>query len=158
MLNAAQVPVLIFSAGVGDLLEQVLQRDGVLLPNLQVVSNYMEFDSNDRVSAFRPPLIHMFNKNESSIATHHSQYFERLSSRVNAILLGDSLGDVHMDRGMPSRKDSEAGVVLKIGFLNDKINERCPQFMESFDVVRKSQDFGFGMHFKISSTSSGSSG
>ncbi|OXA65068.1 cytosolic 5'-nucleotidase 3 [Folsomia candida] len=132
MLNMHRIPVLIFSAGVGNILESVLEREQVHFPNIKVVSNYMDFDECDRVTSFQKPLIHMFNKNENAL--RHSTYFAELQSRRNALLLGDSLGDVHMDHGMPS-SHKEEGVVLKIGFLNDKISERCPEFMENFDIV-----------------------
>lgn len=64
---------------------------------------------------FQGELIHTFNKNESGI--HRSDYFERLRGRSNVILLGDSLGDLRMADGAASN----ANVVLKIGFLNDKV-------------------------------------
>jgi hypothetical protein len=53
------VPVLIFSAGVGDVLEEVLRREDAFFPNLKVVSNYMEFDETGRLRTFKDPLIHM---------------------------------------------------------------------------------------------------
>jgi len=54
------VPVLVFSAGIGDILEAVLIREDSFFPNLKVVSNYMEFDDSGRVTAFKKPLIHMY--------------------------------------------------------------------------------------------------
>ncbi len=57
-------------------------------------------------------------------------YFEELSNRNNALVLGDSLGDIGMDKGMHN-----PGAILKIGFLNDKISERMESFVNSFDVV-----------------------
>lgn len=40
------VPLLIFSAGVGDVLEEVIRQAGVFHPNVKVFSNYMDFDEN----------------------------------------------------------------------------------------------------------------
>lgn len=39
-----QIPLLIFSAGVGDVLEEVIRQNHVFHPNVQVISNYMDFD------------------------------------------------------------------------------------------------------------------
>lgn len=45
------------------------------------------------------------------------------------ILIGDSPGDVHMSEGL------EVENILKIGFLNTKVEERLAEFTEKFDVV-----------------------
>lgn len=44
------------------------------------------------------------------------KYFEELSHRHNALVLGDSLGDVQMGKGLHNPES-----ILKIGFLNDKV-------------------------------------
>lgn len=74
--------------------------------------------------------IYRFNKSESGF--HNSAYFKEFSHRNNALVLGDSLGDVGMDKGM-----HDPGAVLKIGFLNDKIDELMESYIENYDVVRK---------------------
>lgn len=43
-LEEQQVPLLIFSAGVGDVLEEVIQQNSVFHPNIRIISNYMDFD------------------------------------------------------------------------------------------------------------------
>lgn len=63
-------------------------------------------------------LIHTFNKNESAI--HKSDYFSRLRHRENVLLLGDSIGDLRMAEGATDAKH-----ILKIGFLNHKVNKLC---------------------------------
>lgn len=40
------IPVFIFSAGIGDILEEVIHQAGVYHPNITVVSNFMDFDDN----------------------------------------------------------------------------------------------------------------
>jgi hypothetical protein len=42
--------VFIFSAGIGDVLEEVIRQAGVYYPNVKVVSNFMDFDENVRKS------------------------------------------------------------------------------------------------------------
>ena len=100
-LNDAQVPVMIFSAGVGDILEEVLRRTNSYHSNTKVVSNCMEFNEEGRLIGFKEPLIHMYNKNEKSILQTHPTYFDDLTHRPNVLLMGDSLGDIDMVEGKP---------------------------------------------------------
>lgn len=51
-LQQHDVPVFIFSAGLGDVLEEIIRQAGVYHPNVKVVSNFMDFDEN--VSACSP--------------------------------------------------------------------------------------------------------
>lgn len=113
-LNEKGVPVLVFSAGVGDVIDEALKISGLMKDNIKVISNYMEYDENDKMVRFSSQLIHMFNKNESAV--RHASYFQELSHRNNVILMGDSLGDLHMAHGV-----EPPSTVLKIGYLNDKV-------------------------------------
>ncbi|XP_045144603.1 cytosolic 5'-nucleotidase 3A [Echinops telfairi] len=45
-LQQHSVPVFIFSAGIGDILVEVIDQAGVYHPNIKVVSNFMDFDEN----------------------------------------------------------------------------------------------------------------
>lgn len=127
-LSDKGVPVLIFSAGMGDVLVRTLDKHNINHPNVKVVSNFFKYDEAGRVDGFAGDMIHIFNKNESSI--HDSSYYSKLSQRTNAILLGDSMGDVKMTKGLP-----ESHNVLRIGYLNEKVSERLPAYTEAFDIV-----------------------
>ena len=43
------IPVFIVSAGIGDVLEEVIRQAGVYHSNVKVVSNFMDFDENVRM-------------------------------------------------------------------------------------------------------------
>lgn len=43
-LHKHQVPLLVLSAGIGDVIEAVIRQHSLLFDNVKVVSNYMEFD------------------------------------------------------------------------------------------------------------------
>ena len=43
-LKEQNIPLLVFSAGIGDVLEEVIRQAGVFYPNVKVISNYMDFD------------------------------------------------------------------------------------------------------------------
>ncbi|KAK2186852.1 hypothetical protein NP493_186g00009 [Ridgeia piscesae] len=127
-LHDHKVPVLIFSAGIGDIIERVMRQQSHMYSNIKIVSNYMDFDNEGTLIGFKGDIIHIFNKNEGAI--HRSDYFLDLAHRENIILLGDSMGDLRMADGAVSNKN-----LLKIGFLNDKIESSLPMYMDAFDIV-----------------------
>ncbi|XP_053496229.1 7-methylguanosine phosphate-specific 5'-nucleotidase-like isoform X2 [Ictalurus furcatus] len=78
------------------------------------------------VCAFKGDVIHTFNKREGAL--QNTQQF--VHDRSNVLLLGDSLGDLDM-------ADSVQGLrnILRIGYLNDKVEERREAYVRSYDIV-----------------------
>ncbi|KAM7371614.1 hypothetical protein PAMP_008832 [Pampus punctatissimus] len=122
------IPLLIFSAGIGDILEEVIRQAGVFHPNVKVFSNYMDFDESGVLKAFKGELIHTYNKREGALL--NTGHFQELRTRPNVLLLGDSLGDLTMADGVQDIEN-----ILKIGFLNDKVEERMQSYLDSYDIV-----------------------
>uniref|UniRef100_A0A8C5QD00 5'-nucleotidase n=1 Tax=Leptobrachium leishanense TaxID=445787 RepID=A0A8C5QD00_9ANUR len=116
-LHRSEIPLLIFSAGIGDVLEEIIRQAGVFYPNINVVSNYMDFDENGILVGFKGELIHTYNKNNSILRDR--AYFQQIKDRSNILLVGDTLGDLTMADGV-AKLDN----ILRIGFLNDKISGR----------------------------------
>lgn len=127
-LHQLSVPLLIFSAGVGDVLEEVIRQAGVFHPNVKVISNYMDFDESGVLQAFKGELIHIYNKREGALL--NTEHFKELQSRCNVLLLGDSLGDLNMADGVVDLQST-----LKIGYLNDKVEERRESYLNSYDII-----------------------
>ncbi|XP_038836466.1 cytosolic 5'-nucleotidase 3-like [Salvelinus namaycush] len=127
-LQEQNIPLLIFSAGVGDVLEEVIRQAGVFHPNVKVFSNYMDFDETGVLKAFKGELIHIYNKREGALL--NTGHFQELKSRHNVLLVGDSLGDLTMADGVHSMEN-----ILKIGFLNDKVEERKTSYLNAYDIV-----------------------
>jgi len=123
-LEKEQVPVLIFSAGLGDLILAILQQFKTHHSNMKVISNFCDYNDEGFVVGLKSPMIHMFNKSENSV------HDPELEHRHNVVLLGDSLGDLSMADGVKN-----VNVVLSIGFLNKKISENLPRYKEKYDVV-----------------------
>nr|CAB3264462.1 cytosolic 5'-nucleotidase 3-like [Phallusia mammillata] len=128
LLNNHSVPLLIFSAGVGDILKEVISQKSTFHPNMKIVSNFMKFNEKGKMIGFLSDLIHVFNKNEGSLC--HSQYFNDIRHRHNILLLGDSMGDLHMADGV-----EDVSTCLKIGYLNDKVDVLLDSFMDAWDIV-----------------------
>ncbi|XP_022595305.1 7-methylguanosine phosphate-specific 5'-nucleotidase [Seriola dumerili] len=127
-LHEHSIPLLIFSAGIGDILEEVIRQAGVFHPNVKVFSNYMDFDECGVLKAFKGELIHIYNKREGALL--NTGHFQELRARPNVLLMGDSLGDLTMADGVQQMEN-----ILKIGFLNDKVEERKQSYLDSYDIV-----------------------
>jgi 5'-nucleotidase len=122
-----QVPFLVFSAGIGNIIEEILKQVDLYYGNMHIVSNMMVFDENDICVDFKEPLIHVFNKSEFQLET--SAYYKLIKKRANVILMGDSLGDLQMSKGVAH------DLCLNIGFLNHDIKSLEPAYINAFDVV-----------------------
>ena len=130
-LNQADVPVLVMSAGLGDILVEVMDAFGVYhRSNTKVVSNFLSYDHDGLVTGIEGSMIHVYNK--STCAISDSEYFKTNFSRNNVILMGDSIGDLTMAQGV-----ANPDAVLKIGFLNNMTTaeKRLPSFLDGFDIV-----------------------
>jgi 5'-nucleotidase len=119
------IPVLVFSAGLANVIEEILRQNNLLLPHLHIVSNVMLFDETGTVRDFAPPLIHVFNKSEAVLPDA-----VEVSRRPNILLMGDSIGDLRMTDGLNGKE-----VELTVGFLNHDVDRLKPQYLEAFDIV-----------------------
>ncbi|KAH3747837.1 cytosolic 5'-nucleotidase 3A-like isoform X2 [Dreissena polymorpha] len=127
-LHSNDIPLLIFSAGVGDVIQEVIAQQSTLYDNMHIVSNFIDFDENGTLIGFKSDIIHVYNKNENAV--HDSDYFPNLSHRTNLLLMGDSLGDLQMANGAESLEAK-----LTIGFLNTRVTESLALYISKYDIV-----------------------
>jgi 5'-nucleotidase len=124
------------SAAPGDMVEEYLKENNLLKKNVYVVANRYEFDSKGRAIKIKEPIIHTFNKNEVSL--RGTPAFEAVKNRKNVLLLGDEIGDLGMIEGF------DFDNLLRIGFLNENVNERIGEYKKEFDaVLTNDSDFSF---------------
>uniref|UniRef100_A0A1B6LK30 5'-nucleotidase n=1 Tax=Graphocephala atropunctata TaxID=36148 RepID=A0A1B6LK30_9HEMI len=117
LLSHHRVPLIVSSAGVGEVIEHVLKEH-----NPRVVSNFIKFDENDQIKGFSKPTVSVFNKNRFPLPVDED--------RRNVMLLGDSLGDCNMADNVPGLK-----TVLKIGFFTGTDKEKLEKYKSCYDVV-----------------------
>ncbi len=126
-LEKNKVPLLIFSAGMGDVIDIALTEMGLLSNNIFLAANFMELNKKGNVAGFSRPLIHSQNKSEALVRNLPAG--RELDKRDNLILLGDIPEDVGMSEGI------EHECILKIGFLNEEIEQRLPEYKKHFDLI-----------------------
>jgi len=127
LLKNKSIPLLIFSAGLGDVIKEFMLRKNQLSDNIHIISNFYNFDDKGYVTGYKSKAIHVFNKNEVEI--QDSPYHKEIQERKNVILLGDSLGDLGMAEGM------NHDCIIKIGFLNHKEDELLEEYSKHYDVI-----------------------
>lgn len=113
-LYNARVPIIVFSAGLGDIVEVVLRYHNALFDNVKVISNFLKYNGNQLDGFKNDVLIHVYNKNECALA---KDYLKVLQKRQNVLLMGDTIGDASMVEGIEDTK-----AVLKIGFLYEHVS------------------------------------
>ncbi|XP_077245188.1 5'-nucleotidase / magnesium ion binding protein isoform X2 [Tasmannia lanceolata] len=141
-LEERDVPVLIFSAGLADIIEEVLrQKLHRSFKNIKIVSNRMVFNSSGQLVAFKGRTIHVLNKNEHALdmaAPVHDQLggIDKLNDdnvtvkkRTNVLLLGDHIGDLGMSDGLNYENR------IAVGFLNDNVEKSLESYRNAFDIV-----------------------
>lgn len=123
-----RVPVLVFSAGLGECVVSAMRAAGLLLPHVKVVSNFLEYDDAGLIVGVKGEVIHTHNKNETAIK--NTDYYERVKERNNVLLMGDNMGDAGMAEGM-----EHCDVVIKIGFLGRNTEANLQNYIKTFDIV-----------------------
>lgn len=127
LLDSKDIPLVFMSAAPGDMLEEYLKKNHLLTKSVYVVSNKYDFDDSGKATKIREPIIHVLNKKEVSLKKY--LIYDSLKKRKNVILMGDDLGDVGMAEGL------EYDNIIKIGFLNEKVEERLELYKQNFDIV-----------------------
>lgn len=126
-LNRYNIPVVFMSAAPGDMLNEYLRQNNLLLPDVFVISNLYEWDKKGRALHIKEPIIHTFNKTEISLS--EQAVYSNIEKRKNVILMGDSIGDVGMIEGF------DYDNLIKIGFLNEDVEQNIEKYKQNFDVV-----------------------
>lgn len=126
-LNKSNIPLLIFSAGIGNLIEGYLKKEDRLTNNIHILSNTFKFNPEGKAVGYENEMIHSMNKSETKI--EDPNYKKMIKDRNNIILLGDSIDDL----GMVDEK--EVNSIIKIGFLNEDVENKTELYLSKFDVV-----------------------
>ena len=56
------IPVIILSAGIGNVIEQFLKENECYTKNISIISNFITFDNKGNMNYFKGPMIHTLNK------------------------------------------------------------------------------------------------
>lgn len=143
IIYAHNVPLIILSAGIEDIIEQLIKNQGRLTNNVHVVSNRLKFDNKGEFTGENEFGVMITSMNKTSIHIKNRDFYPIIKDRKNAVLIGDSISDANMDNGM------NYDTVLKIGFFRDDGNEKKKiAYQNAFDILLDdSQDLLDVIHY-----------
>lgn len=118
------IPIIVISAGVGNIIEQFLIKNNCNYPNIYICSNFLEYENGIVKSVRDNNLIHPLNKNEVFLPENIKS---KIENRSNILLLGNSVSDIKMAKN--NKK------VFKLGFLDENIEERLQSFKDNYDII-----------------------
>lgn len=131
--NKSNIPLVILSAGIGNIIEEFLKINGCYFDNMYIISNFIEFDENGNMKQFEDEMIHSLNK---TIEGHLSNEMkEKIDQKQYGLLVGDLIDDKKM---IPNNKKRD---VITIGLLMDDYNLKI--YNENFDIVLDKEDATF---------------
>lgn len=124
-MQELEIPVIIISAGIGNVIEEFFNVENDIYENVNIVSNFINFE-NGVIEGLKGETIHALNKNIVKLDENSKA---KITNRENILLLGDGLADLKM---IPKTDINKA---ITIGFLDEKIEESLESFNDNFDIV-----------------------
>lgn len=124
-LKDRKIPLVIISAGIGNIIVEFLKNNNCYFDNIYIVSNFIKFENGIAVG-LEDNIIHSLNKNEALLPENVK---EIIKNRPNVVLLGDQIADTKMVS--IENKDSS----LKIGFCEEKEKENFKFFEKEYDII-----------------------
>ena len=121
------IPVIIFSAGIGNVIEQFLQEKGCYYDNITIIGNFIKFDQNGSMIKFYEKIIQKLKKNIDKVDELIIK--EKIKEKEYRVVIGDLVEDINMMGEYPENKS------LKIGLLNKNITENLEVYKKNFDIV-----------------------
>ncbi|TKR65529.1 hypothetical protein L596_025920 [Steinernema carpocapsae] len=133
LLDDSNIPLILFSAGNATVIEILFEKTlhEKSLKNAHIVSNRLSFNENGICDKFADPFIHCYSKNGFSLPPS-DPYFHEYGTKQNVVVIGDSIGDLHMHEGL-----DRSGVLLKVGFYNNNLEDKklFKKYLDGYDIV-----------------------
>lgn len=141
-LAQEKIPVIILSAGIGNVIEQFLKEQECYSENMYIIANFIEFDENGKAKQFdNSKIIHTLNKTKKDkIPKSFNQKIKDLPYKI-------LIGDLKEDENMVPKE--EWNTTLKIGFLEHETENLLKTYQDTFDVVLTDEDATFDILNKI---------
>jgi len=124
-MNDMNIPVIIMSSGVGNILKAFLEKEGCLFNNIEIVSNFFEFQDK-KAYIDLDGIMATLNKEYKKIPINVRN---KLEQKENALLFGDLIEDIKM-----ANKEKLSNTIT-FGFLDANVEDNLEEFNKNFDVL-----------------------
>ena len=124
-LHANNIPVVIFSAGIKNVITEILRANNCLFDNVYLVSNFIEFKDN-KMLPFKDKIIHSSNKDISLLP---NDLLNTINSKDYILLFGNLVEDLNMVGKSNLHK------TISFGFLEQNVEKNIDIYRNSYDVV-----------------------
>ncbi len=129
------IPVIILSAGIGNVIEQFLQNNNCYFDNMKIISNFLSFDENGNMEKYKKDIIHTLNKNMAGNISEDLSI--KLKNKEYRLLLGDFVED----KKMIEKDDWDK--TISIGFLDKNVETNLETYKANFDIVLTNREANF---------------
>lgn len=131
-LYEKNIPVIVMSAGIGNVIKNFLKKEEILFDNVTVVANIFEFKNKKPILDLEN-IVYTSNKNYYNIPENIRNIIEE---KEKIILFGDVIEDLKMINKEQLNK------TITCGFLDKNIESNLNVFNENFDIVlTENKDF-----------------
>lgn len=123
------IPLVIMSSSglSGDAITPLIEKEKYFYDKIYIISNAFLWDERGRAIGVKEPIIHSLNKYE--IILQDFPAYAVIENRKNVMLLGNGVDDIGMIEGFDYKN------LLKISFLNEKVEKILESFKKNFDIV-----------------------
>ncbi len=101
-----KVPILMLSAGIGNVIIKILEYNEIYFDNIYIDSNFLIF-KDEKIVGISDNIIHTMNKNSEGLL---KKFGDKVKDRENILLFGDTLSDINMIR----KEDLDKSITVRI--------------------------------------------
>ena len=124
-MNNMNIPVIIMSSGVGNIVKAFLQKEGCLFNNIEIVSNFFEFQDG-KAHIDLDNIMATLNKEYNKIS---EGVRNKIQNKEMALLFGDLIEDIKM------ANEEKLSKTITFGFLDANVEKNLETYKDNFDVV-----------------------
>ena len=124
-MNNMNIPVIMMSSGVGNIIEAFLEKENCMFDNIKIVSNFFEFEEG-KAHIDLDNIMATLNKEYKKIPENIRN---AIDEKENALLFGDLIEDIKM------ADEEKLSNTITFGFLDENVEQNLEEFNKNFDVV-----------------------